>query len=122
MTQSFNRDALAEHDRASEAEARRLERTRPKHPAESKRFKRWGRSNPLNEKETAEGHLDRYMASLSRGDRIICNVICAPKARAAAKGRKPYHATRVVDRRIWAKLDGPARTRYIEAVRAELGA
>jgi hypothetical protein len=63
------------------------------------------------------------MASLPRGTgRVLCNIVCVPIGKKAAKGRKPYHATRVVDKRIWAKLDGPARGRYIDTIRREIGA
>jgi hypothetical protein len=34
------------------------------------------------------------LASLPRGDKVICNVICVPEPPGRkAKGRKPYHAT-----------------------------
>jgi DNA-binding PadR family transcriptional regulator len=89
------------------AEAQRLERTRPKDPR--KRFA-----------ATEEGQeaFDRWLAGLPRGDRVICNVIVVPDPK--KPHRKRYHATRVVDRKIWAKLDGPARGRYIERIRQEV--
>lgn len=104
----FNNASPAEPT-AKELEARRLERTRPK-DARS-RFP-----------ATDEGQEDyeRWLATLPRGDRIMCNVICVPTGAKAAKGRKSYHAVRVVDRKIWAKLDGHARSRWIDRVRAEL--
>lgn len=107
---------------AEALEAQRLERTRPKPTMESKRFARWCIENPLRAKETVDGHFRRYMASLPYGDRVICNVVCVPTGPKAAKGRKPYHATRVVDRKIWAKLSAVERSRYIDRIRAEVGA
>lgn len=104
----------------ADTDAAALARTRPKPTMASKRFARWCISNPLHPKETPEGRYGRYMASLPRGDKIICNVICVPTPRAKAKGRRPYHATRVVDRKIWAKLDNAARGRWIERIRAEV--
>lgn len=103
----INRKALAAHDRAAATEARRLENTRPRDPR--KRF-------PATEEGQAA--FDKWLASLPRGDRVICNVIVVPDKR--KPHRKPYHAVRVVDRKIWAKLDGPARQRYIERIREEV--
>jgi hypothetical protein len=56
------------------------------------------------------------------GDRLICNVRVWPRGKSKAKGRKPYTAHRVVDRKIWAKLDDAARGRFIERIRREVGA
>jgi hypothetical protein len=108
---------------AEALEAQRLDRTRPKAMHESKRYARWALSNPRRPKETDTGYIDRYMATLPRGTtRVVCNIVCVPTGRKAAKGRKPYHATRVVDRRVWAKLDDAARGRWIDTIRREIGA
>lgn len=103
--ENFNRPALSVHDAAKVAEARRLEATRPKDP----------RARFL----TNEAY-DQWVASLPRGDRVLCTVIVVPDPK--KPHRKRYHAMRVVDRKIWAKLDGPARGRYIECIRQEVGA
>lgn len=98
---------FAGYNSAEAIEARRLESTRPRDPR--KRF-------PATEEGQAA--YDKWVASLPRGDRIICNVIVVPDKR--KPHRRPYHAVRVVDRKIWAKLDGPARQRYIERIREEV--
>jgi hypothetical protein len=71
---------------------------------------------------TAAPVTDPRFMQLNRGDKIICEVMCKPNARGLAKGRKPYRAFRVVDRRIWAKLDDRARGQWIDRIRAEVGA
>jgi hypothetical protein len=45
-----------------------------------------------------------------------------PIGKKAAKGRKPYHATRVVDKRIWAKLDDLRAAVTSTRIRREIGA
>lgn len=90
---------------AEAIEAQRLERTRPRMP----RF-------------ATEQERNIWLGGLPRGDRVICGVICVPNAHGRAKGRQSYHATRVVDRKIWAKLDNHQRGQWIERIRAELGA
>jgi hypothetical protein len=90
---------------AEAVEAQRLERTRPRMPHFA-----------------TEREREIWRASLPRGDRIICEVVCQPNAHGLAKGRKPYYAMRVVDRKIWAKLDNNQRGQWIERIRAEVGA
>jgi hypothetical protein len=99
----YNGKTLAQSVEA--IEAARLEKTRGRMP-----------------KFDTERERDIWLASLPRGDRVICEVICTPNARGLAKGRKPYYAKRVVDRKIWAKLSPKERGQYIERVRAEVGA
>jgi hypothetical protein len=108
---------------AEALEAQRLERTRPKPMMEGRQFARWCLNNPRRPKETEGGYQNRYLASLPRGDsRVICNIVCVPTGKKAAKGRRPYHATRSVDRKVWAKLSADERSRYIDRIRAEVGA
>lgn len=88
---------------AEAIEAQRLESTRPRMP------------HFPTEKER-----DIWLKSLPRGDRVICDVVCQPNAHGQRKGRRAYHAKRVVDRRIWAKLSDKQRGQWIERIRAEV--
>lgn len=120
----FNRQALTEFDAKQEAERRRLEKTRP--PSARLRFPKG---------EPGDALFEQWLGQLPRGDRVVAGpLVYHPpglKSRRMTRRtdriqvtigsvRRPYYVTRVVDRKIWAKLDNEARGRYIERVREEL--
>jgi polyphosphate kinase 2 (PPK2 family) len=68
-------------------------------------FNRWRSRNPIRPKESEHAYIQRYLATLPRGDKIIC--------------RDYRGGNRVVDRRIWNKLTPAAQGQWIERIRAE---